>query len=42
MIIGCFTIVARDLVANVLNVAKIDGVYTIKEYVTIFNSSNDG
>ncbi len=42
MIIGCFTIIARDLVADVFNGAKNDGVYIIKEYVTIFNNSNDG
>ncbi len=42
MIIGCFTLIARDLVVDVLNGAKDDGVYTIKEYVTIFTNSNDG
>ncbi len=29
-IVGCFTIVAVDLVTNVLNGTKNDGVYTIK------------
>jgi len=41
-IVGCSTIVTMDLVTNVPNGTKNDGVYTIKEYVTISNTTNDG
>lgn len=42
MIVWCSTIVARDLVDDVLNGAKNDGPYTIKEYVTISSTNSDG
>ncbi len=41
-IVGGSTIVARGLVVIVPNGAKNDGAYTIKKYVIISNTSNDG